>query len=77
MVDHLTRITVTAPGERAHEIGRALAARGFTVRAEGARLVADSTTVEARDAKAYLRALGVADREYRLFLEYVRKWGIL
>ncbi len=77
MVDHLTRITVDADGGRAAEMARALVARGFTVRIERHRFVAESTAVEAQDAKRYLRALGYDDREFRVFLEYVRKWGIL
>jgi hypothetical protein len=77
MVDHLTRVTVDSGAERAAEIVAALARHGFSVRREGDRLVADSDRVEAQDAKRYLRALGFRDREYQVFLEYVRAWGIL
>ncbi len=77
MVDHLTRITVDADGGRAAEMARALAVRGFTVRIERHRFVAESTSVEAQEAKRYLRALGYDDREFRIHLEYVRQWGIL
>ncbi len=77
MVDHLTRITIDPRAERATDLVRALAAFGFTVRTERARLVAESDRVEALDAKRYLRSLGFADRDYQVFLEYVRAWGIL
>ena len=77
MVDHLTRITVHADGGRAAEMARALASRGFAVRLERRRFVAESDTVEAQEAKAYLRARGFEDREFQVFLEYVRRWGVL
>jgi len=77
VVDHLTRVTVHASGGRAAEMASALAARGFSVRVERRRFVAESTTVEAQEAKAWLRARGFADREFEVFLEYVRQWGIL
>ena len=77
MVDHLTRITVHATGGRAAEMAAALAERGFSVRLERRRFVAESATVEAKDAKTWLRARGFADREYQVFLEYVRQWGVL
>lgn len=77
MVDHLTRVTVPAGAIRARELAAALAELGFAVRSEGRRLVADSTAVEAQEAKRVLRARGFADREYQVFLEYVRRWGVL
>jgi hypothetical protein len=77
VVDHLTRITVDARSDRAEEIVRALALWGFAVRRERRRLVADSTTMEAGDAKRALLALGFHDREFQVFLEYVRRWGVL
>ncbi len=77
MVDHLTRVIVDASAERAQDVVRALAPFGFTVRREGGRLVAESDRVEAQDAKRYLRSLGFGDREFQVFLEYVRAWGIL
>ena len=36
-----------------------------------------STEVEASAAKAYLRGRGFADREFRIVLEYQRRWGTL
>jgi hypothetical protein len=77
MVDHLTRVTVDATGARAEELLAALALWGFTVRRERRRVVADSTTVEAGEAKRALLELGFRDREFRVFLEYVRRWGVL
>ncbi len=77
MVDHLTRITVDAGADRAEELAGALALRGFSIRRVAGRLVAESDRVEAQDAKRYLRSLGFRDRDFQVFLEYVRQWGIL
>ncbi len=77
MVDHLTRVTVDATAERGLDVVRALAGLGFTIRRERGRLVAESDRVEAQDAKRHLRSLGFEDREFQVFLEYVRAWGIL
>jgi hypothetical protein len=77
MVDHLTRVTVDAGAARAHALAAALAERGFDVRRERRRIVADSTEVEGQDVKAYLRKCGFEDREYLVFVEFVRKWGTL
>ena len=77
MVEHLTRVTVESGADRAEDLVRALALQGFAVRREPGRLVAESDRVEAQDAKRYLRSLGFRDREYQVFLEYVRAWGVL
>lgn len=77
MVDHLTRVTVDSGAERAGALAGALAAFGFTVRREGGRLVAESDRIEAQEAKRHLRSLGLRDREFQVFLEYVRAWGVL
>ncbi len=77
MVDHLTRIVVDAREPRGADILRALAERGFSIRRERWRLVAESTVVEAQDAKRALLARGFRDREFQVQLEYVRRWGIL
>jgi hypothetical protein len=77
VVDHLTRITVDRREPRAEAIVRALAERGFSVRPERRRLVAESTSVEAQDAKRALLARGFRDREFQVYLEYVRQWGVL
>jgi hypothetical protein len=77
VVDHLTRIIVDSEGARASALVGALSTRGFTVRMTRGRLIADSNTVEAAEAKGQLRALGFADREYRVHVEYARQWGFL
>ena len=77
MVDHLTRVTVDVRSPRAEAIAATLASAGFEVRRERGRLVADSTRVEGQAAKAYLRERGFEDREVQVFVEYVRRWGIL
>jgi hypothetical protein len=77
MVDHLTRVTADAGSARADALANALAERGFEVRRERRRIVADSSEVEGQDVKAFLRSRGFADREYQVFVEFVRKWGIL
>ncbi len=77
MVDHVTRVIVDATAPRAGALADALAARGFSVRRERARFVAESDAVEAGEAKRQLLALGFRDREFQVFLEYVRQWGVL
>jgi hypothetical protein len=77
MVDHLTRVTIDASAPRAEALARALSDRGFDVRRERRQVVADSTEIEGQDVKAYLRARGFEDREYQVFVEFVRKWGVL
>ena len=77
MVDHLTRVTVDAVAPRADALAAALADLGFEVRRDPRRLVADSTRVEGQAVKAYLRGRGFEDREYQVFVEFVRRWGIL
>jgi hypothetical protein len=77
MVDHLTRVTVDLRSPRAEALAAALAALGFEVRREARRVVADSTEVEGQVLKAQLRGRGFEDREYQVFVEFVRQWGIL
>jgi hypothetical protein len=77
MVDHLTRVTVDVRSPRAGELAAALAALGFDVRREARRFIADSTEVEGQGVKAQLRDRGFEDREYQVFVEFVRKWGVL
>ena len=80
----VTAADVRAEGERlrAHteRIAAAmevLAARGFGFKRAGTRIVAESVDVEASEAKGGLLAAGFADREFRIVLEYRRRWGIL
>jgi hypothetical protein len=77
VVDHLTRITIHASAARAEAAVTALGEAGFTIRRTADRIVAESSKVEAQEAKRWLRALGLEDREFRVFLEYVRRWGTL
>ncbi|HVP68001.1 MAG TPA: hypothetical protein VMT17_12125 [Anaeromyxobacteraceae bacterium] len=55
----------------------ALRARGFTFRLESTRVVAESTTVGAREVKHHLASLGFRGDEFQVRLEYVRQWGVL
>jgi hypothetical protein len=77
MVDHLTRVTFDPCSARADELASALARRGFAVHRERDRVIADSTEVEGRDVKAYLCARGFADRDFQVFVEFVRRFGFL
>ena len=77
MVSHLTRVTPATTPARVAALADALAAQGFDVRVERGGFVADSSTVEARDLKRRLRALGFEDGEYRVALWYERRWGTM
>ncbi len=77
MVDHLTRVTVDRAAPRAGELAVALARLGFTVQEDASRIVADSRAVEARQVKERLRSLGISDREYRIRVEFFRRWGVM
>lgn len=63
--------------ERVAAMMEALARRGFHLRLERDRIVAESEEVGGREAKRYLNSLGFRDREFQVLLEYVRKWGVL
>jgi hypothetical protein len=77
MVDHLTRVTVDTRSPRAEDLAAALGELGFAVRRERRRIVADSSEVEGQETKTRLRERGFEDREYQVFVEFVRRWGIL
>jgi hypothetical protein len=77
MVDHLTQIAFDPGTSRGLRIAHALQDHGFELRVQRRRIVAESSLVGAQEAKAILRAAGFEDREYQVFLEYVRQWGIL
>lgn len=74
MVRHLTRVVVAPTSS---EIADRLAALGFSIRRDGAWLVAESILVTPEEAQHHLRSLGVRDAEYRLQVEYERAWGFL
>lgn len=63
--------------ERVAAMMEALAAKNFTFRFNKDRIFAESNEVEAQEAKKYLLSLGFQDTEFQVFLEYVRKWGML
>jgi hypothetical protein len=77
MVDHLTRVTVDTRSPCAEDLAAALGELGFAVRRERRRIVADSSEVEGQETKTRLRERGFEDREYQVFVEFVRRWGIL
>lgn len=63
--------------ERVAAMMEALADRGFTLHFAKDRIFADSTEIEAQEAKRYLLEQGFRDREFQIFLEYARKWDVL
>ncbi len=77
MVDHLTQVTVDTGTPRGLQLARVLERVGFVLRVHRRRIVAESPAVGAQEVKALLRAAGFQDREYQVFLEYVRQWGTL
>jgi len=56
---------------------RELAARGFVCRLERQCVIAESTSVGAREAKDLLVALGFRGSEFEIHLSYERQWGML
>ncbi len=66
-----------AAAERMAAMLEVLAAAGFTLKATKDTIYADSETVEATAAKRLLAARGFADKEYEIYLEYRRQWGIM
>lgn len=77
MVDHLTQVSMDTSTPRGLALARALEGCGFRLRVHRRRIIAESTTVGAQEVKTFLRAAGFEDREYQVFLEYVRQWGVL
>lgn len=79
MVDHLTTVWPARGLDPVRLAGMAgaLDELGFARQAAGPRVSFTSSAVEARTAKAHLRARGFRDREFRLVLEYARRWGTL
>lgn len=77
MVDHLTRVTIDIGAPRAEALAVALAALGFEVRRERRRIVANSFSIGPHEVKEQLGNRGFQDREFQIFLEYVRQWGFL
>ncbi|HWR42984.1 hypothetical protein [Sporomusa sp.] len=69
--------TLAAAAERAAAMMEVLAAAGFTFTAKKDYIYADSESVEAVAARRLLADHGFADREYQIYLEYRRQWGVL
>lgn len=55
----------------------ALATQGFTFYHEKDCIYADSDKVEAQEVKHFLIDKGFHDREFQVWLEYIRKWGMM
>lgn len=66
-----------AAAERAAAILEVLAAAGFTFTAKKDYIYADSEAVEAVAVKRLLTGHGIADKEYQIYLEYRRQWGVM
>lgn len=79
MVNHLTTVWPARGLEPARiaSMASTLGDLGFEQQARGDRVSFASDRVEAQTVKAYLRAHGFRDHEFRLVLEYVRQWGML
>ncbi len=69
--------SVAAAAERAAAMLEVLGAAGFSFTAKKDLIYADSESVEAVAARRLLADHGFADREYRIYLEYRRQWGVM
>ncbi|WP_425060356.1 hypothetical protein SCACP_10470 [Sporomusa carbonis] len=63
--------------ERIAGMMEVLAAAGFTFTVKKDYIYADSEAVEAVAAKRMLAEQGFSDREYQIYLEYRRQWGVM
>ena len=63
--------------ERVAGMMELLAVRGFVFHRGKNCIYADSEEVEAQDAKQYLLKNGYLDKEFQIWLEYIRKWGMM
>ena len=63
--------------ERVAGMMELLAVRGFVLHRGKNCIYADSEEVEAQEAKQYLLKNGYADKEFQIWLEYIRKWGMM
>ncbi len=68
---------VMAHAYRVAEAVEALAELGFQIWTSRDRVVAESTCVEAVDAKTLRRSRGFGDDEYQVQLEFERAWGMM
>jgi hypothetical protein len=63
--------------ERVALIMELLAVRGFSFRTGKDVVYAETTDCEAQAAKYYLLENGIQDREFQVYSEFTRKWGIM
>jgi hypothetical protein len=63
--------------ERVVAMAEFLANLGFRISTGKDCIIADSSVVEAGEAKRKLIEAGFHDREFQIVLEYTRKWGML
>jgi hypothetical protein len=68
---------MAAAAERFAAMLEVLAGAGFAFTAKKDYIYADSEAVEAVDARRLLSDHGFADREYQIYLEYRRQWGVM
>ncbi|MCM0757315.1 hypothetical protein M7775_01875 [Sporomusa sphaeroides DSM 2875] len=69
--------TIAMATDRIAGMIEVLSANGFRVTAKKDYIYADSETVEAAAARRLLAEHGFADREYQIYLEYRRQWGVM
>ena len=63
--------------ERVAAMMEMLAQRGFSFERDKQTIFAYSNMVEAYEVKRDLISAGFADREFQIYLEYTRGWGML
>lgn len=69
--------TISLVTERLAGMMEILASHGFQITAKKDYIYADSDTVEAVATRRILAEHGFADREYQIYLEYRRQWGVM
>lgn len=63
--------------ERVAAMMELLAAKGFVFQYSKNCICAESEVFEAQETKKYLLENGFRDREFQVWLEYTRKWGMM
>jgi ribosomal protein S24E len=63
--------------ERIAAMMELLTRKGFIFSAGKNYIYADSEDMEAQEAKHYLLSHGFQDQEFQVYLEYMRRWGVL
>lgn len=69
--------TIAAASARIAGMMEVLADAGFVFTAQTDCIYADSETIEAATVRSLLAERGFADREYQIYLEYRRQWGVM